>query len=154
MRVNLGSGSRPREGYVNVDTRGDLEGVQIVADVRDYEKIGIGKYSAFLAEHILEHFSFRSTVEILKGWKSLLVSGGTFQIDVPNGEWQVKAVVSGEIPWDEFVYFAYGEQDYPQNFHYTSFSYGSLFKALNDAGFADVNVKCVGQVLVASGRKP
>ena len=150
-RVNLGCGGRPRPGYVNVDIR-EVEGVDILADVRDVEKIGIGQYEGFLAEHILEHFSFRETVNILQLWRSLLTPGGGFQIDVPNGAWQVRAVASGEIDWEQFVYYAYGEQDYPENCHYTSFSQSSLQKALEDAGFVDVSVSDIGQVLVAIGR--
>ena len=152
-RVNLGCGGRPRDGYVNVDIR-EVPGVDIVADVRDVEKIGVGQYNFLLAEHILEHFSFRDTVMLLTDWRSLLVPNGGFQIDVPNGEWQVRAAASGEIDWEQFVYYAYGEQDYPQNCHYTSFSQASLKNALEDAGFVDVSVTDVGQVLVAIGRNP
>ncbi len=152
-RVNLGCGGRPRPGFVNVDIR-DVPGVEILADVRDVEKIGIGQYEGFLAQHILEHFSFRDTVSILQLWRSLLIPGGGFQIDVPNGEWQVRAAANGEISWDEFVFYAYGEQDYPQNCHYTSFSEHSLRRSLVEAGFTNVNVADIGQVLVATGMNP
>ena len=150
MIANLGCGDDIQGDAVNIDLR-PRPGVHIVADVRDVEKIGIGQYDGFRARHILEHFSYRKTVEVLQDWRKLLKEGGWYDIHVPNGRWQVEAVVNGEILWEDFVYFAYGEQNYPGNFHYTSFSQDSLAQALEDAGYSSVHVQPNHQVLIAQG---
>lgn len=152
MNVNIGSGERPRDGFVNVDFRPEVN-PEIIADAEDVKKIGLGLYDHLLAEHILEHFSFLKTVEVLKKWRSLLKDGGTFEIHVPNGEWQVNAVANGQITWDEFVDYAYGAQTYEGNFHFTSFNADLLRRCLEEAGFKNVTVTDVTQVLVAFGNK-
>jgi predicted SAM-dependent methyltransferase len=132
-----------------------LPDIEVVCDM-GAELVGlVGERSAsqIRACHVLEHAPYPETVNLLLKWKSLLIEGGLLYVEVPNLAWQIHAVASGEITVDEFVYFAYGEQSYPGNFHFNGFDSARLTRVLEESGFKDVSVQDIGQVLIAQAYK-
>lgn len=154
MRLEVGAGDRPTPGFICHDAR-PLPGISIVADMWDLpEHVSPGSCVEVRATHLLEHFSHRDTGRVIELWRDLLKPGGHLYIEVPNGEWQVRAAASGSIDWAEFVRLCYGDQDYPGNAHLTSFSMPSLAGVLIDAGLTEVQVMDIGMVLVATAERP
>src|SRR5271157_5306311 len=75
LKLNLGCGHIPLEGYVNVDRR-ELPGVDVVADVGDlpFEEGGVQEISS---AHLLEHFPQEMLRRrLLPAWRALLIPGG------------------------------------------------------------------------------
>jgi predicted SAM-dependent methyltransferase len=134
VRLNIGCGTKPQPGYLNVDER-ELEGVELVADVRSLP-FQPGTLAEIYASHLLEHFTeadLRSAV--LPAWHRLLKPGGILRIAVPDAEGMIQVFSRGEYSFESLRNVTYGGQDYPGNFHYTMFSRESLRAILREAGF-------------------
>lgn len=153
--LEIAAGDRPTPGFIHHDFR-LLDDIEIICDARHelYDLVGEQKLSAIRATHILEHFPYADTVNILRQWRKMLVIDGTIVIEVPNLTWQARAYARGEIDASEFVYYAYGGQDYEGNFHYAAFDQKLLSTKLEESGFIGINIVDIGQVLVATAINP
>lgn len=139
IRVNLGCGHVPLDGYLNVDRRA-LPGVDIVAEVDDLP-FASGEISEIFSAHLLEHFPQEQLKrELLGYWRGLLKPGGTFAAVVPDGDGMAKAYLDGEYDFEQFRSVTFGGQDYDGDFHYNMLSPSSLSALLGDAGFGSVEV--------------
>lgn len=154
MRLELGSGGRPTEGFTHLDCRDGLPGVDIVDDATTLELVSPGSCSEIRACHLLEHLSHRDTARILGVWLNRLRPGGSLYVEVPNLEGHILAWQIGSSTDERFVTYLFGDQDYPENFHKTMFTPGMLERALTAVGFVDVQTHDFGLVVAASGRRP
>jgi ElaB/YqjD/DUF883 family membrane-anchored ribosome-binding protein len=139
LKLNLGCGQIPVEGYVNVDQR-ELPGVDVVADVADlpFEEGGVQEISS---AHLLEHFPQEMLRrQLLPTWRALLTPGGVFKAVVPDGEAMLAATAAGSYSFSDFREVLFGAQDYDGDFHFNLFTPGSLCGLLEEAGFKDVRV--------------
>jgi hypothetical protein len=145
LRLNLGCGHLPREGFINVDMR-ELTGVDVVAPVDDLP-FETGSIDEIHSSHLLEHFPQEQLIrQLLPYWFSMLRPGGTFRAVVPDGVGMVEGFVTKEIPFAVLREVLYGGQEYEGDFHFTMFSGESLAGILTDAGFVDVEIEVQGRV--------
>ena len=127
--ADVGAGSQspyfPEGTPVRMDIREDTK-PDIICDVRQIPE-PTEKYDIVYSSHVLEHFSFTSTMKVLKEWIRILKVGGELRLILPNLEWACKAVVDnkGQIPMYAMWVF-YGQQDYPKNFHAAGFTPATL----------------------------
>lgn len=152
MKLEIGAGERPTPGYVHNDIR-DLNDIEIVCDALEIHKHTDDKFLEVRANHILEHFPYNGTVDVLRNWSNLLLPGGKIHLEVPNFSWQTRAHSSGEITDEKAVYYVYGEQNYEGNYHKAAFTDGILRQCLQDADFKHITIVDIGQVLVADATK-
>jgi hypothetical protein len=155
MRLELGAGYRPTPGYTHQDARpgDDIEIIGDAAHITEHPHIGKEACEIIRATHLLEHFSFRETHNVLHEWHTALKPGGTIYIEVPHFGWQTRAHANGQISDEEAVTFVFGEQDYEGNFHFAAFTENLLRQKLSQAGFQDIHIQDIGQVLIATGVK-
>jgi hypothetical protein len=145
LRVNLGAGHIPLDGFVNVDIR-ELPGIDVVAGVDDlpFEPASL---TEIFSAHTLEHFPEEELRRrLLPYWVGLLRHGGTFRAVVPDMEAMTKAYAKGKMPFDTLRSVAYGGQEYAGDFHFTGFTPTTLSAMLEEMGLVDARV-------VAKGRK-
>lgn len=144
LRLNLGCGHIPLDGYINVDAR-ELPGVDVVAEVGalPFEAAHLKEvYSA----HLLEHFPQEELRRrLLPYWHSLLRDGGEFRAITPDAEAMLRGVSAGTYDWDDFREVLFGGQDYEGDFHYNLFTPASLTQLLEEAGFRDVRLLEAGR---------
>lgn len=76
VRLNLGAGDVPLEGYTNLDIKDGH-----VAYPLDYPDASVDEVRA---SHILEHFSHRQVLDVVRDWARVLKPGGTLSIAVPD----------------------------------------------------------------------
>lgn len=115
IKVNLGSGGRPLEGYINVDRNPNAPGVDIVHDLDKYPwPFDSDSVDEVIMEHCLEHLvdHNRAMKEIYR----ILKHGGVAKITVPHFTWQ----------------YAYAD---PTHKHF--FAYGTFFYYASDCGYFD-----------------
>ena len=139
LKLNLGCGHIPLEGYVNVDRR-ELPGVDVVADLGDlpFEQGGVQEISS---AHVLEHFPQEMLRRrLLPFWRALLMPGGVFRAVVPDGEAMLAGVAAGSYSFSNFREVLFGAQDYDGDFHFNLFTPDSLCGLLEEAGFRDIQV--------------
>ena len=145
LRLNLGCGHVPLEGYLNVDRRA-LPGVDIVAEV-DELPFEPGEVGEIFSAHLLEHFPKEQLRrELLPYFFNLLKEGGEFRAVVPDAEAMIREYSNGEYPYDDMREVMYGAQDYDGDFHFNMFTPISLNELLQEAGFKNI-------IIVESARK-
>ncbi|MGB5277653.1 MAG: methyltransferase domain-containing protein, partial [Gammaproteobacteria bacterium] len=139
IRLNLGCGHKPLDGYLNVDRR-SLPGIDIVADV-DELPFEQGEIDEIFSSHLLEHFPEEQLKRVLLHyWLDLLKPGGVFRAVVPDGDGMIKAYTGGEYPFQRLRDVTYGAQDYDGDFHFNMFTTSSLSELLAEAGFIDIKI--------------
>ncbi|WP_343714545.1 hypothetical protein [Inquilinus sp.] len=144
VRLNIGCGHIPLDGYINVDMR-DLPGVDIVADVADIP-VEPRSINEIFSAHLMEHFPQEEVRRrLLPYWRDLLVEGGTFRAIVPDGEAMLAGAAAGTYAFEDFREVLFGAQDYEGDFHFNMFTPASLSTLLQEAGFRDVVVPVKGR---------
>lgn len=140
IRLNLGCGHIPIDGYLNVDAR-EVPGVDIVADVQNLP-FEPGQVSEIFSAHMLEHFPVEQLARtLLPYWHSLLRPGGTFAAVVPDAETMLSEHAAGRFSFDDLRQVTFGEQEYEGDFHFNMFSHASIVELLEKAGFVDVQLR-------------
>ena len=139
VKVNLGCGEKPWEGYLNVDLR-ELQGVDVVADARrlPFEP---GSIDELASSHLVEHFrEYQLRTRILAHWKGLLRPGGVLRIVCPDWAAMLERLHDGRMPLADFKLLTFGGQDYEGDDHFAMYTPESLRALLLECGFARVNV--------------
>jgi hypothetical protein len=145
IRLNLGCGHIPIDGYTNVDMR-PLPGVDVVAGV---ERLPVEPASVaeIFSAHLLEHFPEEQLRrELLPYWWSLLEPGGRFRAVVPDSDAMLAAYGAGTIGFATLRRVLFGDQEYEGDFHFNAFTPHSLVELLDKAGFVDVRVVETGRL--------
>jgi predicted SAM-dependent methyltransferase len=145
LKLNLGCGHIPLDGFINVDRR-ELPGVDVVAEINALPK-EIQEAAEIFSSHMLEHFPQEQLRrELLPYWKSLLKKGGTIRAVVPDAEAMIREYQAGRYPYDDMREVLYGAQDYDGDFHYNMFTPEHMIRLLEEAGFESAKV-------IEAGRK-
>jgi hypothetical protein len=144
LRINLGCGHIPLDGYLNIDMRA-LPGVDIIAEAGNVP-FEPGAVKEVHSAHLLEHFPQEELRRrLLPYWLSLLAPGGAFRAIVPDGKAMLAHFAAGDYPFDEFREVLFGAQDYNGDFHFNMFLPQSLQALLEEAGFVDIQVPVEGR---------
>jgi predicted SAM-dependent methyltransferase len=144
LRLNIGCGHIPLEGYVNVDVR-ELPGVDVVAEATRLP-FDPGTVTELFCAHLLEHFPEEQLKrEVLPYWRSLLRDGGELRCVVPDAASMIERFSKGGMPFEDLREVTFGGQDYDGDFHYTMFSPESLKGILAGAGFGQVRLTATGR---------
>lgn len=134
--LNLGSRTRSVEGFLNMDIDAH-PGVDFVGDVADLSRFSAGSIPEIFASHILEHFPYPKTLDVLKEWFRVIEPGGKLYVAVPDFERAIEIYqMRGLNEWVNR--FLMGDQTYATAIHYSLFDQEKLTKLLKDAGFIDV----------------
>lgn len=139
LRLNLGAGDKPWQGYINIDAR-DMKGIDVVADVANLP-YGAGEITEIASAHVVEHFRehyFRKT--LLPYWRHLLRSGGILRIICPDWAAMQARLQNDTMSWETYKLLTFGGQDYVGNDHFAMYTPDSLGKVLSIEGFVNVKV--------------
>lgn len=149
-RINLGSGTHVKEGFLNVDL---LPGGDLTLDLRRGLPFESGCCEMILSEHFFEHIEYpEPAVSLFRECHRVLRPGGVLRFSVPDTQWPLENYAQG----DDAPYFrACREQGWHPpacqtrlehiNYHFRQdgehrFAYDeeTASKALRAAGFTDV----------------
>jgi predicted SAM-dependent methyltransferase/uncharacterized coiled-coil protein SlyX len=145
LRLNLGCGHVPIEGFINVDRR-ELPGVDVVAEANALPS-ELGQADEIFSSHMLEHFPQEQLRrELLPHWKSMLKKGGVLRAVVPDAEAMIREYGNGNYPYDDLREVLYGGQDYDGDFHFNMFTPEHLGRLMEEAGFESINVIEAGRL--------
>jgi len=87
IRLDLGAGDIPVEGYTSIDRMNGQEVYPLdYSDNTVYE---------IRASHVLEHFSHREVIDVVRHWVNKLVPGGKLRIAVPDLEYIATEYLAG-----------------------------------------------------------
>jgi len=97
ISVNLGSGGRGLDGWVNVDALRSHRDISFTCDIRHKLPFRDGQVRRLFAEHVIEHIDFRSDLpRVLKEFYRVLELGGRVRVIVPDGRRWLEAYVSND----------------------------------------------------------
>ena len=82
LRLHLGSGGHPLEGWVNIDILG-ME-PDLYWDLRSGIPFPDGSAEAVFLEHVIEHFTLADDLDLLEDCRRVLAPGGIIRIGVPD----------------------------------------------------------------------
>jgi predicted SAM-dependent methyltransferase len=154
LRLNLGSGTTPIPGFVNVDALEEAPGVDVIADIGERLPFDDGAAEQVYASHLLEHFATDRVPELLAEWRRVLRPGGVLLIAVPDLDAIASILISREgwftppnAPWIGAIY---GGQKDEYDFHKTGFTGPWLAHLMREAGFGEIErVKRFAEIPVA-----
>ena len=134
MKIEIGSGEYPKDGYTHMDYREGLPHQEIAASIFElpFKDNSIEQFCLF---NILEHLSHLKIGSAIAELYRATKIGGSLLIYVPNLIELCRMAINNEYPFGDLITFFYGQQNYPENFHKTGFSPESLCGYLTQAGF-------------------
>jgi predicted SAM-dependent methyltransferase len=92
-RINLGSGSDVKAGYLNIDL---FPGPELTLDLRRGLPFESDCCEFILAEHFFEHLNYpEEIIKVLTECYRVLKPGGTLRFSVPDTEWPLKSYAEG-----------------------------------------------------------
>src|SRR5262245_49667380 len=100
IKLNLGSGELPLDGYHNLDHKYGLEAYPL----KDYADNSVEEVRA---SHILEHFPHAEIPAVIKEWVRVLKPGGRLKIAVPDFDMLARAYTNGlhdHLALESFIY--------------------------------------------------
>jgi SAM-dependent methyltransferase len=127
MTLDIGPGVnvQPHEDrpIIRLDNRHEIRPT-VAADARSLP-FADGSFSVVYASHILEHFHYRETSEVVGEWIRVLRPGGELQLFVPNLEWIAQQIMVG-ICDIHVLHSLYGGQFFRGDLHQTGFTPATL----------------------------
>lgn len=161
IKLNLGSGSRYKESYVNADLY--AEKVDQRLDLREKLPYSDNEVNEIYASHLIEHFTRLEWKKIKKDWFRVLKPNGLLHILCPDLEQICKGflekkeirwcIESNEMSWIEMIYG--GQEPYGKGEeHKNGFTMDKLKKDLEEEGFVNFEEKFNPNELELKCRKP
>jgi hypothetical protein len=92
MRLNIGAGSKRREGFLSVDVRGVPE-VDIVSNAWELSDIEASSVAEIYTRHMLEHLDPNDAKKSIRRWFEILMPGGRINIVVPDLEFHARQLL-------------------------------------------------------------
>jgi len=136
MKLNLGCGTKIKEGFVNIDLYPQSkEVIKGSIDKLDYPDNSIEEIHSDMS---LEHMGYVDTPRILKEWNRVLIPCGSVWIRTMNLDGLCKDWMEKKFNYTGNLKGFYGSQTDEGQYHKTSFDFNYLKGLLEDAGFVEV----------------
>jgi predicted SAM-dependent methyltransferase len=134
IKVNLGCGTRPLPGFINVDAR-DIKDIEYPNTRIENMACFDDNYADYVyACHVLEHLPRNLTFSSICEWNRILKPGGMLRIAVPDWDATVEYYNrSGDL--ENLLNWLYGGREYLENSHFRIFNFRGLRTLLAEAGF-------------------
>lgn len=137
MKLDIGSGNKPREGFTGVDLYADGKGIiKAPMNALPFEDETVDE---IYSSHSLEHIGKYEVVPTLAEWRRVLVWEGLLTIEVPDLEWVCKNWLKYRSN-DWHMDAIFGDQSTPGQFHKTGFTRAIMYSYLEQAGFVGRSV--------------
>jgi len=105
----------------------------IVADAAHMPEELKEQFDGLFASHVLEHFSYWDTENVLRGWLNCIREGGELHIVVPSWEWAAREVLSAK-PSPALLPHSFAGQVNQWDVHLTMFTMRNLRRIFEKLG--------------------
>lgn len=130
LKLNLGAGASPIDGYINLDRKNGNEIYPLNYPDNSVDLIR--------ASHCLEHFPSRETAKVLADWVRALKPGGSLKIAVPDFAKCAKWYLDGTSAL--IGSYIMGGQTDDDDYHKWIFDSESLTQMMQKAGLENITV--------------
>jgi len=132
--LEIGCGEQKEfKDSIGLDIRRTIR-VDVIADARSLP-FKDNCFDHVYSSHTLEHFSHREARSVLQEWIRVIRNDGDIEIRCPD--LRARALIFAIHPSSKDIENIYGEQDYPENFHKSGYSFKILRNILKDLGISD-----------------
>ena len=152
VSLNVGTGGRGKEGWINLDAIGSHRDLTCTHDLRRPLPLAEGGVKRILAEHVVEHLDFSGDVPgVLREFHRVLEPGGVLRIVVPDVPRYMQAYLhGGREAWKELGFWEGLPADmespielvnhvfHQKGEHLFGWDFQSMELALKKAGFSKV----------------
>lgn len=136
LRVHLGAGPINLQGWVNVDAR-DASHIHLRTNSFELSEFADGSLAEIYMCHVLEHFSFEESEQLLKNFGKKLKVGGVLRLSVPDFDKLVLAYNANKNDLDLIKFALMGGQDYEYNFHKSVYNLNLLSLLMQKCGYVN-----------------
>jgi predicted SAM-dependent methyltransferase len=126
IKLNLGCGDRPLDGYENRDIKGGFNAFPLIVDQDAIVE-------EIRASHILEHFGHRQIIDVLKNWYETIAPGGWLKVAVPDFG-KIAGMYCDKKKVNALGYIMGGQTD-DNDYHKCLFDKETLEKMMQCVGF-------------------
>lgn len=172
--INLGAGANANPYEVNVDLRDD-PAIHFKCDVRKLPHDWANTFDRAKAQHVLEHFDYAETEDILREWVRLLKPGGVLELFVPDLYAASEEIIKHKEPNVQLLGMIYGDEGHPywqqppyggehegrflphsyaHNHHKSGFTVKSLGALMQKVGLVNINGERRDYEIHIEGTKP
>ena len=146
MKLNLGCGNHPLEGYTNVDL--NPAWADVVTDIRDLSVFDDNIADEVVASHVIEHFFHWEVQTLLAEWKRVLKPGGIIYVECPNIKNCALMLLHGEFHDRVTMWGLYGDPGHkdPLMCHKWGYTPQTLAHELKTAGFENLGTAPTAKV--------
>jgi SAM-dependent methyltransferase len=136
IRLNLGCGDDKREGYINADLYNENADAKFDAAKIPYDDNTVDE---IFASHIIEHFHFQQSWEVLREWYRVLKPGGFLKVETPDFHNSCRAFIESNdyIRYNLYSHF-FSEPWKPGHTHYFLYTEPQLSWQLSMTGFVNI----------------
>lgn len=135
--LHLGCGNRRMEGFVNVDSRPNVN-PDVVADISRLDQhFPENSADIIYAAHVVEHFTMNQAIAMLDSWKRVLIPHCPLRLSVPDFKILSDLYASGVSMW-RISGPLVGRGDYPENRHGEVYDHEKLAWVMGQAGFYNI----------------
>lgn len=157
IRLELGSGSNPQPGFIHLDVVPTAPHVDICADISRGIPLPDSCVSEIIANHVIEHISWRDNFHFISELRRVLMPGGKVFLRTPDLDFIVRVYQHGLTtpeykPDEEFLLKHFGKitpglwanvkifssQDYPSNLHRSIYTFTTLKELLEKYDFREI----------------
>lgn len=132
LRLDIGSGDNPLEGFTGVDLYSEAEGiVNAPMNALPYPDESVDE---IYSSHALEHVGKYEVVPTLHEWWRVMKWNARLTIEVPDLAWVCKNWLS-RLTNDWHMDAIFGDQSTPGQYHKTGFTRPIMYHYLEEAGF-------------------
>jgi predicted SAM-dependent methyltransferase len=137
LKLHLCSGGERLPGFISVDIRAEVN-PDFVASADKLDMFEDETVDEVYFCHGLEHLLFRDTEKCLLEIRRVMKPGGLLRLALPDFEALSRLYVAGFVSLEELNPAIHGNQDYPENIHFASWDFVTLFSALSACGYTEI----------------
>lgn len=155
IKIEVGSGGNPQEGFVHVDVDESMPHLEAVCKMgKEALPFHDACASEILSNHSIEHVSWLDVEFVVKDWLRVLAPGGRVFLRTPDLEYICKMYLAGKVtpehpvdessmvrifgdcgPWHWANIKLFAGENYPGNFHFFCFDYQNIKSFFERVGF-------------------
>lgn len=150
LRLEIGSGDNPKDGYLHTDIRSGLKGIQVICR-GDQLPFKAGIFAEVFATGVFEHFGLPEARMALREWWRALCPRGVIDINVPDiyqwAKYLVEAIESaggrsreGRYDINRCLHSIFGWQGHEEDLHKWGWTEEHLLYEIGQAGFQDIEI--------------
>lgn len=137
IKLHIGAGEINLQGWINIDAR-KYDHTHLLSNEIKLSEFNDGTVQEIYLCHVLEHFSFCETNQLIDLFFKKLKKGGILRLAVPSFDSLIEVYKKNNNDIEKVKYALMGGQDYEYNFHKSVYNFNEIKKILEKQKFVNI----------------